>query len=242
MSIEVKDGSWERRGGLKYWIGRFFLWMLRFEMDYSTLPKGDKFVIIAAPHTSNWDLPLMLGCSYIAGLKVSWLGKDTIFRGPWESFFKWLGGIPVDRSAAKGMTAQVAEVFKTREKLAVAIPPEGTRRLTPGWKTGFYYIALQAEVPIVMSYLDYSKRRAGFGPMVHPSGDIEADFEIFREFYKDKIGKIPAWTSEVKIREDRKYHAKTEKKPGSLQMFKDILSAAKGSKPPVEEGGASKQE
>ena len=231
MGLNVQDGGWEQRGGMKYWIGRSFLAMMRFEMDSHALPAEKKFVVIAAPHTSNWDLPLMLGCSYIAGLKISWLGKDTIFRGPGQRFFTWLGGVPVDRSAAKGMVAQVADVFKARDSLAIAIPPEGTRRLTPGWKTGFYYIALQAEVPIVMSYLDYGKRKAGFGPTVYPSGDIEADFEIFREFYKDKVGKIPAWTSEVKIREERKYHAKTEQKPGTIKMVKDVLGSLVGSKP-----------
>lgn len=222
MSIDVQSGGWENPRGIKYVMGTSLLKMMGWKMDKSNLPACKKMVIIAAPHTSNWDLPLMLACSYVSGLKISWLGKDTIFRGPGGGFFKWLGGIPVDRSAATGMVAQVADVFKQRDTLAIAIPPAGTRRYTEGWKTGFYYIAHQANVPIVMSYLDWSRKVAGYGPALHPTGDIEADFEIFREFYKDKIGKFPEHTSPIRVRTKRAYKQKTEEKPGMGRMLVDV--------------------
>ena len=223
--MDIQDSGWNKVGRIKPLMGHALLGIMGWKMDKTNLPMTDKMVIIAAPHTSNWDLPLMLACSYVSGLKMSWLGKDTIFRGPGRAFFMWWGGIPVDRSASTGMVDQVASVFKQRETLAVAIPPAGTRRHTDGWKTGFYYIALKADVPIVMSYLDWSKKVAGYGPMLKPTGDIEADFEVFREFYKDKIGKFPEHTSPVKIRAKRQYKTKTQQKPGTLAMLRDVLGS-----------------
>jgi 1-acyl-sn-glycerol-3-phosphate acyltransferase len=194
-------------------------------------PEGvDKCVIIAAPHTSNWDLPLMLACAYISDTDISWLGKHTLFRSVGKPFFSWLGGIPVDRTAPRGMVQQVVDVFNKSDRLAIAIPPTGTRKKTSGWKTGFYYIAHGANVPIVMSYLDFSKKRAGFGPLVIPSGDIEADFEIFKEFYKDKHGKYPEQDTPVVIRPERTYEQRKEE-GGFVNLLKDVYTSIKKTKP-----------
>ena len=200
----VKMGKGIRyKKGLRYYAG--VAWMKAFGWEFSMeeFPERKKMVLAAVPHTSNWDLPFMLACSYISGLKISWLGKHTIFKGPGKWFFGWLGGVPVDRRAPRGLVAQVVEEFERREELALAIPPEGTRGYTEGWKTGFYYIALGAKVPIVLTYLDFGKKRAGFGPVIMPTGDIEADFERFHAFYKDVQAKFPQHQSPVKPREKK---------------------------------------
>ncbi|MEM1349603.1 MAG: lysophospholipid acyltransferase family protein [Myxococcota bacterium] len=219
---EIEDGK-ELKSTTSVLAGKALLKVMNFTF-HGAPPDVDKFVIIAAPHTSNWDLPLMLACAYVSGLKISWLGKSTIFRGVGRPFFSWLGGVPVDRTASTGMVAQVAEIYKQRDKLAIAIPPEGTRARTDGWKTGFYYTALEAGIPIVMSYLDFSKREAGFGPAVMPSGDIEADFEIFREFYRDKRGRYPEWTSPVGVRKKRRYE-KPKEKSSALSIVVDAYKS-----------------
>jgi len=229
---EIEDGK-EMKSTTSVLAGKALLKAMNFTFKGAP-PDVDKFVIIAAPHTSNWDLPLMLACAYVSNLKISWLGKSTIFRGIGRPFFSWLGGVPVDRTASTGMVAQVAEIYKQREQLAIAIPPSGTRTRTDGWKTGFYYIALEAGVPIVMSYLDFSKREAGFGPMIMPSGDIEADFEIFREFYKEKRGRYPEWTSEVCVRKSRRYE-KPKEKANALSLVVDAYKSMAPAKRSSEE-------
>lgn len=221
--VEIEKGAF-RKKGISYVAGWALLNLMGWEFDPGQKPEGKKFVLVAAPHTSNWDLPLMLACSYLSGYRLSWLGKHTLFRGVGKPFFRWLGGVPVDRTAPQGLVQQVVDIFSERDSLILAIPPEGTRAKTDGWKTGFYYIALGAEVPIVLSYLDYGNKRAGFGPVIEPSGDIEADFELFRQFYADKRGLYPEWQGEVKVREKRRY-VKPPRKGGSLQLIVDAYNS-----------------
>jgi len=203
--VKVADSFRRKRKGIQYAMGWTLLEAMGFEFSSENVPEVDKCVLIAFPHTSNWDLPLMLGASYLGGISISWLGKHTLFRGFGKPFFSWLGGVPVDRTAPKGMVQQVVDVFDEHDSLFLAIPPEGTRTKTDGWKTGFYYIAHGAGVPIVPSYLDFKERKVGFGPPLMPTGDIEADFAILREFYDGMEGLYPEWTSEVKVRGKRRY-------------------------------------
>ncbi len=160
----------------------------RFEM---TDPGVSKYVLIGAPHTSNWDFILMLLIMLAGRLSIRWLGKDTLFRGPLGLLMRALGGIPVNRRERTRLVAQVARRFEENKSLIIAIAPEGTRSKSLYWKSGFYYIAQTANVPIVMGYLDYANRRCGLGPSFMPGGDIHADFEIIRNFYKDIRGKAP---------------------------------------------------
>jgi len=155
------------------------------------LPAVNKLVVIAAPHTSNWDLPVLLGLAFALRAKAYWLGKHTLFRWPFGFLFRWMGGIPVYRSASQNAVAQSVEMFRNSEKLILAIPPEGTRSKVSHWKTGFYYIALGAEVPISLGFIDYKRKASGLGPTLYPTGDIEADMEIIRNFYADVTGKYP---------------------------------------------------
>jgi 1-acyl-sn-glycerol-3-phosphate acyltransferase len=155
------------------------------------LPDVDKMVVIAAPHTSNWDLPILLSLAFALRAKASWLGKHSLFRWPLGFLFRWMGGIPVYRSASQNMVAQSVEMFRNSEKLILTIPPEGTRGKVSHWKTGFYYIALGAETPIAMGFIDYKRKAVGVGPTLYPTGDIEADMEIIRNFYVNVTAKYP---------------------------------------------------
>ncbi|UCB56088.1 MAG: lysophospholipid acyltransferase family protein [Thiotrichales bacterium] len=157
----------------------------------SKLPDEKKFVIIGAFHTSNWDFPLGILGMWALGLKASWVGKHTLFRGPLGPLFKLLGGIPVDRTVHTGFIQRVAELYKTRAQMALTIAAEGTRSRTEHWKTGFYFIAHEAGVPIALGYLDYGNKRLGVGATLYPGGDIVKDFEKIREFYRDKSGLRP---------------------------------------------------
>ena len=154
-------------------------------------PKEPKFVVIAAPHTSNWDLPYMLFFAFFYRSKICWMGKHTIFKKPFGTICKWMGGIPIDRSKTNNVVSQTVEQFNQKEKMVIVIPPTGTRKKVLKWKTGFYYIALQAKVPIALSFLDYKHKTGGFGPLFYPTGDIEKDMQEITSFYKDKTGKHP---------------------------------------------------
>jgi 1-acyl-sn-glycerol-3-phosphate acyltransferase len=155
------------------------------------LPAGrDKCVFIAAPHTSNWDLPYTLMAAFALGLNIHWMGKIQIFKFPFQSLMRWLGGIAVDRSKSTHMVSASAEVLRhTEGELHLVIPPEGTRSLSRKWKTGFYYIALEAKVPIVLGFLDFGSKTTGLGPAFVPTGDFEADMAIIKAFYAPLQGK-----------------------------------------------------
>ncbi|HVO68217.1 MAG TPA: lysophospholipid acyltransferase family protein [Syntrophales bacterium] len=163
------------------------------------LPKIPKFVVIAAPHTSNWDFPIGLAIVFAFKMKMNWLGKDSLFRWPFGSFFKWLGGIPISRSKSGDIVAQMIKTFKIRAKMVMVVAPEGTRKKVKYWKTGFYRIAQGADIPIVMGFIDYVRKMGGFGPTLMPCGDIESDIEKIRAFYDNVTGKIPAKSTPAMI-------------------------------------------
>lgn len=172
--------------GIAFLCLKIVRWRLHGE-----LPSVHRFVLIAAPHTSNWDLPAMLCAALLFRVKLYWMGKDAIFRPPFAGIVRWLGGIPIDRSTSNNLVAQSVALFGAHESLVLAVPPEGTRQKVRHWKTGFYYIALGAQVPIVMGFLDYKRKLAGFGPTLLPTGDIEADMQAIRAFYAGITGKYP---------------------------------------------------
>ncbi|MEZ5897043.1 MAG: lysophospholipid acyltransferase family protein [Parvularculaceae bacterium] len=146
-------------------------------------PAASKFVVIAAPHTSNWDLPLMLGVALQFRIRLHWMGKDSLFKPPFGWFMRALGGIAIDRSKANNVVTQMIDVFSACEKLAVAIPPEGTRSKVRYWKTGFYHIAHGAGVPIALGFLDYRRKVGGIGMTLTASGDYDRDLEVIKNFY-----------------------------------------------------------
>ncbi len=161
-----------------------------------TIPAHRKFVVISAPHTSNWDLPLGLLFAFAFRIKVFWMGKDSLFHGPFGGIMKWLGGIPVDRGRSTGMVDRSIAAFREREKMVLIIAPEGTRTRALRWRTGFYHIAQGAGVPIVLGFLDYGRKRGGIGPVIQPSGDLEADMKLMRDFYSQITPKHPERVSQ----------------------------------------------
>lgn len=149
-----------------------------------------KAVIIVAPHTSNWDFPIGVAAMLALDLELKFLGKHTLFEGPLAPLMRGLGGIPVDRNQpGSGVVDEMAERFLSSEKLLLALAPEGTRSSVDRWRTGFYRIAAAAEVPIVAATLDWGRREIRFGSEVMPSGDIDRDMAVFREFFADARGR-----------------------------------------------------
>ena len=155
------------------------------------LPEGcPKCVLIAAPHTSNWDLPYLLMVAFALRLNVQWMGKAQIFRFPFGPLMRWLGGIPVDRAASSNLVAASAQAIRDAPgDILLVVSPEGTRGKTQRWKTGFYWIAQQAGVPIVMTYLDYPRKLSGIGPVFQPTGNVEADMAAIKAWYSPFKGK-----------------------------------------------------
>ena len=151
-----------------------------------------KCVVIAAPHTSNWDLPNTLMAGFALRANLYWMGKRSIFRPPFGAFMRWLGGIAVNREKSNNLVAASVEAIRAaRGSLQLVVPPEGTRSKVRYWKTGFYYIAHGAGVPIVLSYMDYARKVSGIGPVFHPTGDIERDMATIKAFYAPFKGKNP---------------------------------------------------
>ena len=156
-----------------------------------SLPEGaEKSVLIAAPHTSNWDLPYTLMVAFSLRLTPYWMGKEEIFKPPFRGLMMWLGGLPVDRAKSNNMVSDSVDALKAANgSLQLIVPPEGTRDKTRFWKTGFYYIAQGAQVPIVMAYLDYDKKIGGLGPIFQPTGNVDADMAAIKSFYAPFKGK-----------------------------------------------------
>ena len=141
------------------------------------------FVFIGAPHTSNWDFPLLLASMLVLRLDARWLGKHTLFRFPFGTLMRWLGGIPVNRSAAHNRVAELVQAFAQDPNLVLCIPPEGTRKKVQRWKTGFYRIAHGAGVPIMMTVIDAEGKSLYLLDIFHPTGDIDHDLPIIQRHY-----------------------------------------------------------
>jgi 1-acyl-sn-glycerol-3-phosphate acyltransferase len=167
-----------------------FMKLTGWKVEGELPPNGQKCVLIAAPHTSNWDLPYTLMVAFVLHLNIYWMGKRQLFRFPFRRIMMWLGGIPVSRETSNNLVAASVEAMKNAKgPLQLVVPPEGTRGKTRYWKTGFYYIAVGAGVPIVMAYMDYERKVSGLGPVFHPTGDIEADMVAIKAFYAPFKGK-----------------------------------------------------
>ena len=162
-------------------------------------PEPPKFVLVAAPHTSNFDFLLLMAFAFRFHVKLHWMGKDSLFRGIRGPVTRYLGGIPIDRSKSSGVVAQTIELLRVSERLVITVPVEGTRRKGDSWKSGFYHIARGAQVPVVLGFLDYSKKVGGFGPVVTLTGDIESDMELISEFYADIGAKFPEQKTEPRL-------------------------------------------
>ena len=164
--------------------------LLGWKVQGSLPPGCEKSVFIAAPHTSNWDLPFTLMVAFALRLNIYWMGKHQIFKFPFRHVMMRLGGIPVLREKSNNLVEASAQAIQDADgPVQLVVPPEGTRSKVRYWKTGFYYIALGAKVPIVMAYMDYEKKISGLGPVFMPTGDIEADMVAIKAFYAPFKGK-----------------------------------------------------
>ena len=158
-----------------------------------------KAVIVGYPHTSNWDFPIGILAMWALSLKARWAGKDSLFRGPLGVVMRALGGIPVNRRERTGLVGRLAEEFAHDQALSLVITPEGTRGLTPGWKSGFYRVALAAGVPILLGAIDYSRREIGIIGRLDPSGDEAADMAAIARHYHDKTARYPRLASPITL-------------------------------------------
>lgn len=152
------------------------------------LPPLQRYVLIGAPHTSNWDFPLMLMAVLTVNLDVHWMGKHTLFQWPFGALMRWLGGIPIDRAKANDTVAQMVDQYSRGDPLVILVPPEGTRAKVKRWKTGFYHIASGAGVPIVLGFIDARSKTIGYGPLFYPTGNLDDDLIEIQRFYADKAG------------------------------------------------------
>ena len=167
-----------------------------------TRPVCDHYVLIAAPHTSNWDLPLMLMFAAAFEIRVSWMAKHNLFYPPMGWVMRALGGIPITRHKSRNVVDSMVKAFEAAPHLVLLVPTEGTRKRSDYWKSGFYHIARQAGVPIVPSFLDYKSKRGGFGPALTTTDDIRSDMQYFRDFYLGMEGKFPNQFGPVKLKEE----------------------------------------
>ncbi|MDP6942923.1 MAG: DUF4105 domain-containing protein, partial [Myxococcota bacterium] len=200
-TLRPLDHETARAGWLARFVGRCVIVWTGWRYEGAP-PDQKKFVIIAAPHTSNWDLVHMLAGAWTAGVSLSWMGKLSLFKPPFGWVLLAMGGVPIDRSRPLGTVGQIAETFAKADRLALAIPPSGTRGYRDHWKSGFYHIAREAGVPILCCSCDYARNVTAIGAVVHPTGDVRVDMDAVRDFYADVGGKFPDRVSRMKLNEE----------------------------------------
>jgi 1-acyl-sn-glycerol-3-phosphate acyltransferase len=169
------------------------LWLYqrgRWQLE-GAAPQARRCVILGAPHTTNWDFIFFLGTTHGFGVAPSFMGKKSLFRWPLRGFMFDMGGVPVDRSKRGNYVAEMKAEFARREEMRLVIAPEGTRGQVNRWRSGFYHIALAAEVPIVCGWVDYPSRRGGMGPEIMPTGDFVADLKRIALFYRSVMPDHP---------------------------------------------------
>ena len=159
-----------------------------------SIEKVKKSVIIAAPHTSWVDFPLGILLRTVIGVKINFVGKKELFVFPFGWVFRALGGAPIDRHTKENKVEAIAKLFEDKEEFRMAMSPEGTRKKVEKWRTGFYFIAKAANVPIIMLTLDFEKKENKISEPFYPTDDKDADFKFMNNFYKDVVGKIPEYT------------------------------------------------
>lgn len=155
------------------------------------VPTPRRFVIIAAPHTSNWDFVYYLGLTQELGIKTRFMAKSSLFRWPIGGFMRAMGGVEVDRKSSHNYVQAMVDAFASQDEFILTVAPEGTRGKTRRWKTGFYQIALAANVPLVVGLMDYGRKVGGLGPIIWPSGDFRADMEKVLAVYRTCIPRHP---------------------------------------------------
>ncbi len=185
-------------GPFLVWVGKTYLRLFGWKPQ-GEAPPDPKYVAVLAHHTTFWDAPLLVAMSFYYRIPAYWVGKHTTFWWPFGLFLRKLGGIPIDRRSSHNVVEQVVQAFDEHDEFAFALAPEGTRKKTDYWKTGFYHIAMGADVPIILAVFDFSSKVCRIGPTIKPSGDIEADMKIIREFYEPIKGKYPERQGRIEV-------------------------------------------
>jgi len=200
---------------MKKFIGKWILKLTGWKLNVPEEYRIKKGVMVGAPHTSNWDILYTLAGMWAAEyrpkffIKKEWMDKPVIGQ-----IIKWLGGIPVDRSKRNNLVDYSVELLKKEKELILLVPVEGTRSRVKEWKKGFYHIARKADMPVILAYLDYGKKEAGVGKIMHLTGDFEKDMEQIEEFYKDVTAKYPEkYNPKIFIRSWEKEQTKPADKP-----------------------------
>ena len=187
--FDVVPASYQRRGGvLTKGLGRLLLRLAGWKFE-GTLPDVPKVLVAVAPHTTNWDFIIGVLTLWALDIKISFLGKHTLFKGLFGRWMRSIGGIPVDRSASHGVVGETVRAFAANEQMVLAMAPEGTRQLDKGFKTGFLHIARGAGVPVQLAYFDFSRKVVGFGPMITTTGDVDRDLRAVLDFFRPIRGK-----------------------------------------------------
>ena len=172
-------------------LSNLILKTLGWKIMVTTLPFPDKYIIIVIPHTSNWDFPLGILTRSILKLKLKFIAKDSLFRWPYGFIFRWLGGIPVDRSKHNNFVKAVAATLEKYDDLSIAIAPEGTRKRNDELKSGFYWIALEAKMPLILVKFDFGNKEVNFSEPMIPSGNYEEDLKIINAHFEGVKGYHP---------------------------------------------------
>lgn len=173
-----------------HWLGILYIKITGWTV-IGGKPAEKKYILIAAPHTSNWDAAVLFATAAYLNLRLLVITKEALFRWPLGVIMRFFGGVPIDRSAAHGVVGQMIENFNRNEDFVLTITPEGTRQKGPHWKMGFYHIAMGAKVPIALAYVDYERKITGIGPPFMLSGDVQKDFDHIREYYAPFAARYP---------------------------------------------------
>ncbi len=173
-------------------LSRFILYTVLRWKPIGNFPKDlNKYIIIAAPHTHWVDFPLGLAIKWAGGVPANFIGKASLFKPPFGFIFKWLGGAPIDRSKSNNKVEAIVEIFKSRNKFILGLSPEGTRKKVAKWKTGFYYIAKGAKVPIIMVTLDFKNKQVKISDPYYVTDNMEEDFNFMHKYFEGVVGKVP---------------------------------------------------
>ncbi len=172
-------------------ICRFFFWIIGWKISGKYHREIKKKVLIVAPHTSNWDFPIGLLARGILNDKIKYVGKHTLFKPPFGWLMKWLGGIPVNRQKSTNFVRSVVDLYAQRDALTIVLAPEGTRKKVEKFKTGFYFIAQLARIPIIMIKFDYMNKTVHFADPFYPTEDPDTDLNYIQDHFRGVKGKIP---------------------------------------------------